>query len=356
MSLFIKLQTYFLFFYFSMFSTLYAEQKNIHVYDIESGIVHYEIVGGARLTKETNLTIRGASVLRFKKWGLSKIEEDEGIISTEGAIRSLQHIKRLEKHTEDSIITVDFEHQQLLERKRGNIISSFEKETQGLLQHGQEVIAGYPCEIWTGMGISKCLYKGILLKQESVVLGVSYVKVAKKAIFDVNITDDSCLLPNYPRQVFSLYKDRFKTKSLTGSKDVCKIFKDVVVEVDEKNRSYDTFTNLNDKKRKKFVNKIANSIFTSQKKRLPSILLVLKQTRECLHLSLDLPDVQQCIRTFNEKKSELGVLEDSYEVFTGSQTKEEMLDKIEELIIDLQARMPCVKRAMNITDLSHCME
>jgi hypothetical protein len=323
---------------------------------VEKGMVRYEILGGARLTNETNLNIQGTSILRFKKWGDVKLEEDEGIVSTSGAIHSVQQIKRLEKHTEDTIITVDFENTQLLERKKGKTVSSHEKETKGLLQRGQEVIAGHLCKIWIGPSITKCLYKGVLLKQESVVLGVSYLKVAKEALFDINVSDEKCLVPNYPVQAFSLYKDTFKTKSLTSSQDVCKIFKDVVNEVDEKNRTYASPISIDDKRRKKFVNKIAEGIFKSQKIVLPEMILAMKKNRECLHLSEDLFDLKKCVDIFEERKRELGIVDDNYHIFDDLQTKDQMLDKIEDAIIDLQPRIPCVKRSANITDLSNCMK
>jgi len=329
---------------------------NTHVYDVAKGMVRYEILGGARLTHETNLNMQGSSTLRFKKWGELKLEEDEGIISTSGAIRSVQQIKRLEKHTEDTIITVDFENKQLLERKKSKTVSSHQKETNGLIQRGQEVIAGYLCKVWIGPGMTKCLYKGVLLKQESVVLGVSYSKIAKEASFDINVSDDKYLVPNYPVQVFSLYKDTSKTKSLTTPQDVCKIFKDVVYEVDEKNGTYDSPFNIDDKRRKKFVNKIAEGIFKSQKKVLPEMLLAMKKNRECLHLSENLFDLKKCVTLFKEKKKEFGILENDYHIFDDLQSKNQMLDKIEDAIIDLQPRIPCVKRSLNITDLSYCMK
>ena len=348
------IQIILIYLFFSL-TTLFGEVK-VNLYDIEQGMVHYEILGGAHLTKETNLNIQGSSILRFKKWGNVKLEEDKGIVSTSGAIHSVQKIQRLEKHTEDTIITVDFENEQLLERKKSKIVSSYEKETKGLLQKGEEVVVGHTCELWVGPSIKKCIYKGIILKQEITVLGISYEKVAKEAIFDINISDEKCLIPNYPVHEFSLYKNTFKTKSLTNTKDVCTVFKDVTNEVDEKNRTYTLPVNIDDKRRKKFVNKITEGIFKTQKKVLPEILLAMKKNRECLHLSQDLFDLQKCIERFKDKKRELGILDDDYHVFDGIQGKEKMLDKIEDAILTLEPRIPCVKRAANITDLSYCMK
>lgn len=96
---------------------LFAEEP-IHYFDIKNGLVEYEILGGSQLTNETNLNIQGKSKLCFKEWGKVRQEEDNGIVVTTGAISYVQEVKRLEKHTNDKIINVDFENEQLLERKK----------------------------------------------------------------------------------------------------------------------------------------------------------------------------------------------------------------------------------------------
>ena len=57
-------------------STLLYAEVATHPFEIESGMVIYEISGGAQLTPETNLTIKGHAKLRFKEWGEIKLEEE----------------------------------------------------------------------------------------------------------------------------------------------------------------------------------------------------------------------------------------------------------------------------------------
>ena len=55
--------------------TLLHAEIVTHPYEVESGMVLYEISGGTQLTPETNLTIKGKAKLRFKDWGEVKLEE-----------------------------------------------------------------------------------------------------------------------------------------------------------------------------------------------------------------------------------------------------------------------------------------
>ena len=327
-----------------------------HKFDVERGFVLYEILGGAQLTQETNLNIHGTSKLRFKDWGIVLQEEDSGIVETKGAINHVQEIKRLEKHTKDKVITVDYENEQLLERKTDRIFSSHQKETKGLLHRGQEVVAGVLCTVWVGPSIKKCIYKGVVLKQESNVLGVSYVKEATKAVFDINASEAQCVLPDYPKQVFGLFKDNIKTKNKTKSENICKIFKNVAQEVDAEDKSFEPSKRIDTKKRRHFINKIAKGIFKIQKKILPELLLAMKQSRECLQLSEDQFERNQCIENYNLKKRDLGFQNEDYVVFTTLKEKEKLLDNVEDSIIDLQPRMSCIKRAQNFIDISTCMK
>ena len=73
--------------------TLLHAEVSTQPFDVESGMVYYEIRGGAQLTPETNLSIKGEAKLRFKEWGEVKLEEESGIVVTTGAIKHKQHVK-----------------------------------------------------------------------------------------------------------------------------------------------------------------------------------------------------------------------------------------------------------------------
>jgi len=330
--------------------------EKIQYFGVESGLVEYEILGGAQLTNETNLNIQGTSRLRFEKWGEERQEEDNGLVVTTGAINWVQEVKRLEKHEGDKVIVVDYENEQLLERTQSDAQTSMAEESNGLLPRGQEVIAGVLCKLWVGPSIKKCIYKGIVLKQESHILGVSYVKQAKKIVFDINSTQEQYTLPDYPIQAFGLFKDNMKTKNTLKSENICKIFKDVTHEVDEDDKSFEPQKSIDSKKRQRFVNKIAAGVYKTQKKILPELLNVMKKSRECIQLAQDQFELKQCVDIYNSSKIGLGIQPDDYNAFPSTMKKDILLESIEDAIINLEPRMACVKRAQNFIDLSSCMK
>lgn len=324
-------------------------------FDVESGMIIYEIRGGGQLTLETNLSIKGKAKLRFKDWGEVKLEEESGVVHTKGAIKHKQHVKRLEKQTKDTVITADYENEQLLERKKSSTDIIGHDETASLTQKGQESVAGILCDVWEGPGVKKCIYKNIVLKLESHVLDVSYVKEAREAVFDINTSTDECEVPDYPVHEFALFKDDIKTKNVYKVENFCKVLKDIAVDVSEDNITFIS-GNMDDDERKKFINHIARDIYERQMELLPALLQSLKETRACLQTGDNPFEANQCIESFNRMKDQLGTKEDAYIILWDEKRKNTLLDKIEEELIDLESRMPCVKRAKNITDLSDCMK
>jgi len=333
--------------------TLLHAEVSTHPFEVESGMVLYKISGGAQLTPETNLSIKGNAKLRFKEWGEVRLEEEGGVVLTTGAIKHKQHVKRFEKHTQDTVITADFENEKLLERKKGT--SSTQDETASLVKKGQESIAGVLCDVWEGPGVKKCIYKNIVLKLESHILDVSYVKEATQVVFDINTSTEACEVPDYPVQEFALFKDNPKTKNAYKAENFCKVLKDAAYDVKEDNMSSGTSI-ITDHEREKFINHIAKDIYERQKELLPKLLNSLKETRACLQTGEDPFAANECIAHFSRMKAQLGTEEDDYIILWDEKRKNILLDKIEDELIFLQSRIPCVNRAHNITDLSACMK
>jgi len=335
-------------------SLLHAEITS-HPYEVESGIVIYEISGGAQLTPDTNLSISGNAKLRFKEWGVIRLEEENGMMLTTGAIKHKQYVKRFEKQTKDKVITADYENEQLLERKKTPGKKNDLDETKGLIKTGEENVAGITCTVWEGPGIKKCIYKGIVLKAESHVYDVFYTKVATNVQFDIDASAEECQVPDFPKQEFALFKDKVKTKNLYKVDNLCKVLKNSVNDRKDHNVSYNAH-NIADEKREKFINFISQDIYKRQKELLPALLLSMRKMRECLQTVENPFSANQCIENFSRMKIHLGTEEDDFIILWDEKRKNTMLDKIEDELIELQSRIPCVKRSKNITDLSTCMK
>lgn len=325
-----------------------------HPFEIETGMVIYDIRGDAVLTPETNLTIKGKGKLRFRDWGDVRLEEENNVVLTTGAIKHKQSVKKFTKYTKDTVITADYKNEQLLERTK-SINDTNKDETHALVKKGQENVAGLLCDVWEGTGIQKCIYKGIVLKAESNVLGVSYQKVATRVLWDINASEEECKAPDYPVQEFALINDDIKTKNKYKAEKFSKVLNDVAYDINE-NNTYFGDNNITEEERQKFINYVGQDIYNQQKELLPALLVSIKETRECLQTGEDPFSANQCIENFSRMKSQLGTKEDDYIILWDDKSKNELLDKIEDELIYIESRIPCVNRAKNITDLSACMK
>ncbi len=335
--------------------TLLHAEIFTHPFEVESGMVLYEISGGTQLTPETNLSIQGKATLRFKDWGEVKLEEESGVVVTTGALKHKQQIKRFVKHTKDTVITADYANEQLLERKKSSYDIRMEDETASLTKTGKERVAGILCEVWEGASVKKCIYKNIVLKSECQIFDILYVKEATKAMFDSNSSDETYAVPDFPVHEFALFKDNIKTKNTRKAESFYKILKEAALDVRDLNTSYSS-RNISEEERTKFMNHIAKDVYKRQKKLLPKLLKSMKKTRECLQTVEDASSANQCMEYVSQMKAQTGREKDDEILFWDEKQKDISLDKIEDELIELQSRIPCVNRAKNITDLSGCMK
>ncbi len=337
-------------FFIGMTTLLHAEAFT-HPFEVESGMIIYEISGGGELTPETNLTIKGYTKLHFKEWGEVKLEEEEGLLLTTGAIEHKQHIKRLEKHTKETVITADYANEQLLERKKSTHDIHVKDETASLTKTGEETVAGVLCEVWEDAGVRKCIYKNIVLKSESHLFDILYVKEATKAIFDSNMSSETYAMPDFPVHEFALFKDKIKTKNRYKAENVYKILQEAALGVSDMNTS-----DSSNEERTKFINRMSKDIYKKQKKLLPKLLRSMKKTRECLQTVENPAIANQCMEYYDQVKAQMSGEKHEEITLWDEKQKDRLLDKIEDEIIELQSRIPCVNRAKNMTDLSGCMK
>lgn len=336
--------------FMGMATLLHAEMLT-HPFEVESGMVLYEISGGTQLTPETNLSVKGKATLRFKDWGEVKLLEESAVVVTTGALKHKQQVDRSVKYTKDTVITADYVNEKLLERKKSSHDIKVQDETASLTKTGEEMVAGISCDIWEGTRVKKCIYKNIVLKLEARIFDVMYVKEATKVIFDSNTSSEAYLLPDFPVQEFALFKDKIKTKNRHKSENIYKILQEAALGANDMNIS-----DSNNDMRTKFINHISKDMYKRQKKLLPKLLKSMKKTRECLHTVEDPATANQCMEYCNQIKVQMSGEKGEEIILWDEKRKDMVLDKIEDEIIALQSRIPCVNRAKNITDLSGCMK
>jgi len=335
------------------FAGLHAETLS-HPFEVESGVVSYEISSEAVLTPDTNLSILGTEKLRFSDWGDVRVEEEEGRIQTFGALRHQHEVKHFKKYTKDSVITVDYQNEQLLERKNATG-ESMDEKTRFLTHTGQEEVAGILCDVWEGVGVKKYTYKGLVLGSEITLFGVTYTKKAKSVMFDVNVSKEDYKTPDYPLQEFALIRNNIATQNSANPQPFSVVLAQAVQDINENNTSHSE-NNSTDEERMKFINHLGENIYKRQKELLPALLISLKETRECLQTAKSAIAANECTQRLSELKMESAQEGEMYVLLWDEHQKSSLLDRIEEELIDLESHMVCINRTQNITDLSNCMK
>jgi len=326
-------------FVFGFLSSVYAK-ADINKLAIEQGSIVYEVSGSTQFSPETNLSIEGNITLHFKDWGNTKVEEENGVLFMDGTLEHRQNVKNFIKYSGDKMITVDYDNEQLIV---GKVTSDKlqDNATENLSMVGKKTIAGFECEVWKGASIEKCIYKGLVLSIESRVYNTHYLKVATSIILDENMTDEDFTLPDYPVHKIGFLNKYQKNQKLQKSNSFTK-------NVKKEHSDEDNKTN--------FLIHLGEDIFNQQKKLLPKLLLLMKKTRESLQ-SVENPfEDTHCFEMFSEMNKYNGSDKEEYTWLWSEENKETLLNRLEDDLLSLQSKIPCVKRAKNILDLSVCMK
>ena len=336
--------------------TLLSAKINHKKFDIETGMVLYNISGGGKLTDDVNLTIKGKGKLRFKDWGVVALIEEDLEEITSGSINNIDKVQRCKKLEDKQQLDVDFNNKKILERKmpKGN----FQKYiTKDLVKNGQEEIAGYTCDIWEGYGVRKCIYKGIPLLIENYILGVYYQKKATQVTFNIDTTVSACAIPNYPVEKFALFKTNIKTKTEKLPQELSKIIEIVSKDMNKKMTDSKILEdNITPEQKRVWLDKIGQNIFKKQKALLPRFLLSMKKARVCLQQADNWVQANACVEDVIQLKAELTKDKQNSISHWKGKEKDRILDQFDENIFSLESQMKCIRSSQNMTDLSTCMK
>ncbi len=336
--------------------TLLLAKTDQKRFDVQSGMILYTVSGGGQLTEDVNLTIKGKGKLRFKDWGVvALIEEDfEEIIS--GALQNIETVQRCQKLEEKQKFDVDFKTKKILERPmpKGDFK---EYITKGLVKTGQEEIAGVTCDMWEGVGVRKCIHKGIPLLVEHYLLGTYYRKKASSITFDIDTKAANCSIPNYPIQKFALFKTNSKTNSKKSPQEFSKVLLSVSEEMQkELSVSKIEEDNFPSEQKRVWLDKIGQNIFKKEKLFLPQFLLSMKKARVCLAQAENWIEANVCVEDVVQLKAQLTKDRDNNIEQWKGEEKEKVLNDFDEHISLLESRMKCIRGSQNMTDLSSCMK
>ncbi len=337
------------------------EESTFKSFDIHSAMVVYDIKGDGNLTANSHLTVSGRSTLLFDAWGARKLYKEKYLESTTGAVKNTKTIRTLYLEDYGEVYKVDFEKQKIETNENPmtkiaitNGENLYQKAIEEMKEKGKRVgnssVLGYPCEEWLFKGKKRCYSRGVPIKEESTVSGIPVIKIAISIRFDINISDDAFALPEFnldKKQGFLMETDKetLDQKSPESKKATDALMQDTDEPVIIDEPEIEVSTGLTEK------------IFQEQKSWLPKLLSEMQEARVCLENSFKATDANNCLFKLVEVEEQMsGEKSQEREISRWTElTGQKIMDELEEDILDIKRRMPCIRRSKNFDDLSKCM-
>jgi hypothetical protein len=208
-----------------LFSLLFAmsgcsgnAQNELKRYDVKSGIVEYVTTTSGKVMGST-IDGSGTETLYFKDWGTLELKESVSSQTTTMKFLGNASTETEETHTMVKLdngesFSVDFNKKKIYASRdmvmdmvianhpnadAGEVGESM-LESMGGKKTGTEKFLGYTCDIWEIMGGKQWIHKGLMLKMEMTVLGITTKTEATSVKLDVSVPDAKFDLPDFPIQ------------------------------------------------------------------------------------------------------------------------------------------------------------
>lgn len=191
-----------------------ATENNLKRYDLKSGIVAYKMTFSGEVPGGT-VKGEGTENLYFKEWGAIELREEQSTTNTRIKILGHETNETTTAHTMNKInngeiYVVNFDGK-YISKSRNPLMDIFKAgqvdvvdagkkmlENMGGKLAGNENYRGYDCQVWELPGGKQWIYKGLMLKLEMTVMGITTIKEATTMKFDANIPDSKFDLPDFP--------------------------------------------------------------------------------------------------------------------------------------------------------------
>lgn len=184
-------------------SFLQAETKR---YEVKSGIIEYTVSGSGNMMGIQTKT-EGKSKILFKEWGNVELREDRVksvIMGREEQTRQTSKIENGKVYVVDHShkIIVQYDPSTLMRSEHKDLVKSSKEMilSMGGKKVGEETIQGYKCEVWKTPQIKIWLHKGIMLKSEANIMGITHLTEAMNIILNTSVSDEDLKLPDFPIQ------------------------------------------------------------------------------------------------------------------------------------------------------------
>ncbi len=162
-------------------------------YPVESGIVKYKTTIKGKVMG-SNISGNGESTLYFKNYGALELTEDQSTQTTEINIFGKKNKTEESNHSMTKMENVGAT---MLKGVDVNKVGKEMLETMGGKKIGDEKFKGYDCEVWDLNGSKQYFYKGIPLRSEVEMMGITTITEATSVKFDTKVSDSKFKLPDF---------------------------------------------------------------------------------------------------------------------------------------------------------------
>ncbi|HAH58128.1 MAG TPA: hypothetical protein DCL86_08275 [Bacteroidales bacterium] len=195
-----------------------SAQNKLKRYDLKSGIVEYVTTTSGKVMGST-INGSGTETLYFKDWGA--LELKESVLSQTTIMKFLGNSSTETEETHTIVkldngdsYSVDFNKKQIYVSRdismdmimanqpngdAGEVGESM-LVSMGGEKTGTEKFLGYTCDVWEIMGGKQWIHKGLMLKMEMTVLGITTKTEATSVKLDVSVPNANFELPDFPIQ------------------------------------------------------------------------------------------------------------------------------------------------------------
>lgn len=186
---------------FVLMMSLYGQDAKLKRYSVKSGIVKYKTsVEGNIMGVKTSES--GSMTVAFRDYGAY-----ESIDETKTKNGNNEHDFTVFKN--GMVYTVDYTSKQIY--KKPDPMSQLMKEGDGDMgaagermlinmggrKTGKGKVLGYDCDIWEVAGAKQWIYKGIALRIEGKIMGITTIQEAVSADFNISVADKYFVLPDF---------------------------------------------------------------------------------------------------------------------------------------------------------------
>ncbi len=193
-------------------TNLALAEGQIKRYFVESAKIDYEIKSSGNVMGMMKTKTIGKKRLIFNQYGANEITEENKIEKqTQGGKTETTKFHTIKYMKGAMLYSVNFDKKRIMRMKNpamamAGLMGGQDMATAGEAmmkkmggkKTGTDKVAGHRCDVWELMGVKQCMYKGILLRVETDMMGIKSVEIATKAEFDIKLAKDDFKLPDFP--------------------------------------------------------------------------------------------------------------------------------------------------------------